>query len=39
MPARSRLQRAWAGAGQGDATHQVLDNYNNGLLSCAHHRD
>ena len=30
---------AWAGAGQGDATHQVLDNYNNGLLPCAHHRD
>jgi len=30
---------AWAGAGQGDATHQILDNYNNGLLPCAHHRD
>jgi len=30
---------AWSGAGQGDAIHQVMDNYNNGLLSCAHHRD
>jgi len=30
---------AWSGSGKGGETHQVLDNYNNGLLLCAHHRD
>jgi len=40
MPGKiSGSSAAWAGVGQGDATHQVLDNYNNGLLPCAHHRD
>ena len=40
MPAKiAGSSIAWSGAGQGDATHQVLDNYNNGLLPCARHRN